>query len=107
MSGTRRRNRVVAEITLAHIRQLAIKFGCPAGEDHVLAFLNEDGHAYAMWMRMMEADEEFIKSNLPRVLSKADPKQLKESAVRADNCYFPTYRPIADGISDLNKNIRI
>src|ERR1700758_1260786 len=55
MDGTRRRGKVVAEITLAHIRQLAFMFGWPVGEDHVLALLNLGGHAYGMWMRMMQA----------------------------------------------------
>jgi hypothetical protein len=100
----RRRDRVVAEITVAHIRQLAMRFGCPASEDHVLTFLNEDGHAYAQWMRMKQAGEEFIKSNLPRVLSKADSTKLTESAAPGRSYYFPT---TANGISDLKNNLRI
>lgn len=35
----------MAEITQAYIRQLATKFGCSMSEDHVLALLNQDGHA--------------------------------------------------------------
>jgi hypothetical protein len=96
----------VAEITVAHIRQLAIKFGFPASEDDVLTFLNEDGHAYAMWMQMMQAGEEFIKNNLPGVSSKAGPAQAKGSAVGAYSSYFPIYRTATDGMSDLNKNLR-
>lgn len=107
MAGTHRRNRVVAEITLAHIRQLAATFGCPADEAHVLSFLNEDGYAYGMWMCMMQAGENFIKSNFPTVLSKSDSTRIKESTARADIRYFPTYPTMADGMSDLSKNLRI
>ena len=69
MDGIHKRHKVVAEITLAHIRQLAFMFGYPISEDYVLAFLNEGGHAYARWIRMMQAGENFIKSNLPGAIS--------------------------------------
>jgi hypothetical protein len=107
MAGTHRRNRVVAEITLAHIRQLAATFGYPAGETHVLSFLNEGGHAYGMWMCMMQAGENFIKSNFPRGLSKSDSTQIRELTARADICFFPTYPTTADGMSDPSKTLRI
>jgi len=107
MSGTRRRNRVVAEITLAHIRQLATVFGCAATEEEVLTFLNENGHAYEMWICMMQAAEDFIKSNLRKVPRKPDVRQLKQKSLVADTCYLPTYATTADGMSDLNKNLRI
>lgn len=106
MAG-RRRTKVVAEITLSHISQLATDLGCPVTEDDLLTFLNEDGHAYAMWMCMMQAGEEFIKSNLSAVLSKGAPPQLAESAVRACGSYFSTHRTSTGGISDLNKTLRI
>lgn len=73
MDGTRRRGKVVVEITLAHIRQLAFMFGWPVGEDHVLALLNQGGRAYGIWMRMMQAGEDFIKSNLPKKCSRKGP----------------------------------
>jgi hypothetical protein len=107
MSGTRRRTRVLAEITVAHIKQLAIKLGFPASEDDVLTFLNEDGHAYAMWMHMMQAGEEFIKSELPGVFSKADPTQSMGSTVAAYSSCFPACRTATDGMSDLSRNLRI
>jgi len=107
MSGTRRRNRVVAEITLAHIRQLGTVFGCAATEEEVLTFLNENGHAYRMWMCMMQAAESFIKSNLRTGLRKSGVSQLKHKSAVAETCYFPTYATTADGMSDLNKNLRI
>lgn len=107
MAGTRRRNRVVAEITVAHIRQLATRFGCPASEDQVFSFLNEDGHAYALWMRMMQAGEEFIKSNLPRVFSKVNATELPEPAAGARSYHLPGFPTAANKISDLNNNLRI
>ena len=85
----------MAEITLAHIRQLAFMFGWPVGEDHVLALLNLGGHAYGMWMRMMQAGEDFIKSKLPKVLSKRAATRSNERAIRADNCYSPIYQTSA------------
>ena len=90
----------MTEITLAHIRQLAIKFGCPVREDHGLAFLNQDGHAYGM----MQAGEDFIMSNLPKVLSKGAATRSNEPAIRAD---FPIYPTSADAKSDLNNTLRI
>ena len=97
----------MAEITVAHIGQLATRFGCPASEDQVLSFLNEDGHAYALWMRMMQAGEEFIKSNLPRVFSKANATKLPESAAEVRSYHFPRFPTAANETSDLNNNLRI
>ncbi|HVO60083.1 MAG TPA: hypothetical protein VMT53_04070 [Terriglobales bacterium] len=97
----------MAEVTLAHIRQLAVVFGCAVSEEEVLRFLNENGHAYALWMSMMQAAEDFIKSNLPTGRTKADTRQAKHSAFTADTCHFPTYQTNADGMSDLNNNLRI
>jgi hypothetical protein len=97
----------VAEVTLAHIRQLAVLFGCEVSEEEVLTFLNQNGHAYGMWMRMMQAAEGFIKSNLPTGVPKADARQLKHSAVAADSCYFRTFPTSADGMSSLNNKLRI
>ena len=97
----------MAEVTLAHIRQLAVLFGCEVSEEEVLTFLNQNGHAYGMWMRMMQAAEDFIKSNLPTGAPKAAGRQLKHSAVAADSSYFRTYPTSADGTSSLNNNLRI
>lgn len=58
------RERVIAEITVAHL----MEFAREAGEEISLAqaenFLNENGHAYEMWKQMMRAGEEFIKNNM-------------------------------------------
>jgi hypothetical protein len=106
MAGTRKRNKVVAEITQAYIRQLALKFGCPISEDHVLAFLNQDGHAYAMWMRMMEAAEDFIMSNLPKLPSESGTTPSNGPGFQSDNRYFPVYATSANAKSDLNRALR-
>ena len=105
MSATRIRNRVVAEITLAHIRQLAPVFGCAASEQEVLMFLNENGHAYDLWMCMMQAAERFIETNLRTGLTTARFGQLKQKPPQG--CYLPPYSSITEGMSDLNKNLSI
>ena len=97
----------MAEITEAYIRQLATKFGCSISEDHVLAFLNQDGHAYAMWIHMMKAGEDFIMCHLPNLLSQRGVTRSGEPAVKPDNCYFPVYPTSADAKSDLNNTLRI
>jgi hypothetical protein len=66
MAGKSIRYRVTAEITLAHILELAAQDGFPVTRDAAFAFLNENGHAYEMWIDMMQAGEEFIKRNLMR-----------------------------------------
>ena len=92
MDGIRSRNKVVAQVTLAHIRQLAFMFGYPISEDYVLAFLNVD-HVYGMWMRMVQAGEDFIKSNLPKVLSKRAARASNRPTRTADNFYLPIFEP--------------
>lgn len=106
MAGIRR-TRVVAEITPAYIRQLAIKSGCPVSEDHVLTFINQNGHAYEMWMRMMQAGEDFIMSNLPKVLSKGGPTRSNEASLKSETLYFPTYPTNPDARADVKNTLRI
>ena len=62
------RERVIAEITVAHLVEFAREAGGEISATQAEAFLNENGHAYEMWMQMMRAGEEFIKSHLtPRM----------------------------------------
>jgi len=56
----------MAEISVIQVIQLAAEHGCPVTRDHAVAFLNENGHAYKMWMHLMQAGEDFMKRNLPR-----------------------------------------
>jgi len=64
MTEKKKRDRVVAEITLAHLVHLAREAGHAISDEQALTFLNCDGRAYAMWKEMMQAGEEYIKSKL-------------------------------------------
>ena len=58
------REKVTAEITLAHVLQFAREAGTSMSAAELAAFLNERGRAQAVWTHMMQAGEEYIKSNL-------------------------------------------
>ena len=58
------RERVTAEITVAHLVEFAREAGDEISLQQAANFLNQNGHAYEMWMHMMRAGEEFIKANL-------------------------------------------
>ncbi len=58
------REKVTAEITLAHVLQFARELGRHMSSAEVANFLNQDGHAQKMWMHMMQAGEDYVKSNL-------------------------------------------
>ena len=70
----------MAEITVIHVIQLAAEHGCPVTRDHALAFLNEDGRAYEMWMHMMRAGEDFIKRNLQQTKGQAVTPGVSETS---------------------------
>jgi hypothetical protein len=75
MTEKKKRERVVAEITLAHLTQVAQELGRTLNHEEALAFLNQDGRAYAMWKHMMLAGEEYIKTSLtsPRLAAVGRP----------------------------------
>ena len=58
------REKVTAEVTVAHLQQFAKELGITLSADHAAAFLNEKGRAQAVWTYMMQAGEEFLKANL-------------------------------------------
>jgi len=58
------REKVTAEITLAHLQQFAREAGTNMNAAEVAAFLNEKGRAQAVWTHMMQAGEDYIKSSL-------------------------------------------
>jgi hypothetical protein len=58
------RQKVVAEMTAAHLQQFAREMGRPLSAPDALVFLNERGRAYEMWKEMMRAGEEYIKASL-------------------------------------------
>jgi hypothetical protein len=58
------REKVTAEITLAHLQHFADESGKPMSADEIAAFINQDGRAHDMWLHMMQAGEDYIKSIL-------------------------------------------
>ncbi len=64
MTQKRKREKVVAEITTAHLMQLMQEQGRSLDHQQALNFLNEEGRAYLMWKQMMYAGENYIKSVL-------------------------------------------
>ena len=59
------REKVTAEITMAHLRQFIQETGTHMTEAEVAQFLNENGRAQNVWTHMMQAAEDYIKSSLP------------------------------------------
>jgi hypothetical protein len=58
------REKVTAEITVAHMLQFARELGTTMNTAEAAEFLNQPGRAQAVWIHMMQAGEEFLKSNL-------------------------------------------
>ena len=75
MTQKKKRERVVAEITLSHLTQIARELGRTLNEEEALAFLNQGGRAYDMWKHMMLAGEEYVKMSLnsPRLAAVGRP----------------------------------
>ncbi|HZP61889.1 MAG TPA: hypothetical protein VFB28_00630 [Terriglobales bacterium] len=66
MTEKKKRQRVTAEITAAHLTELASKLKCPLTHEQAIALLNNEGHAYEMWKWMMKAGEEYIRFALQK-----------------------------------------
>jgi hypothetical protein len=64
MTSKKQREKVVAEITVAHLTQFANESGRPLTAEEAVAFLNQQGRAYEMWKQMMHAAEDYIKKTL-------------------------------------------
>jgi hypothetical protein len=58
------REKVTAEITVAHVLQFAKELGTKMDAAEAATFLNEHGRAQVVWTHMMQAGEEFLKSHL-------------------------------------------
>jgi hypothetical protein len=58
------REKVTAEITVTHLQQFAQEMGTNLSATEVAQFLNQNGLAQNVWMHMMQAGEQYIKSNL-------------------------------------------
>ena len=70
MTDKKKREKVVAEITVAHLTQFATEAGRPLSAEEAIAFLNQHGRAYEMWKQMMHAAEDYIKATLQSRSSK-------------------------------------
>ena len=84
MSDHKKREKVVAEISLAHLMQCAAAIGRAVSQEEALVFLNEEGRAYEMWKRMMAAGEDYIRLALrshPRLLLTHTSAQRNRPAV--------------------------
>lgn len=64
MQDKKKREKVVAEITIAHLLQFAAEAGRTLSQDEAIGFLNQQGRAYEMWKHMMLAGEEYVKTAL-------------------------------------------
>jgi hypothetical protein len=60
------REKVTAEITVTHVQEFAQELGAKLDAAEVAQFLNHNGLAQNVWIQMMEAGEQFIKSSLQR-----------------------------------------
>ena len=58
------REKVTAEITLAHLQQFAAESGSNMSAAEVAAFLNQQGRAHHLWLHMMQAGEDYMKAVL-------------------------------------------
>ncbi len=81
MTEKKKREKVVAEITAAHLAHFATDVGAPMTQEEAVAFLNRDGRAYAMWKHMMQAGEDYIRTMLKR--DAAVPSRLQVARNRA------------------------
>jgi len=66
MTEKKKRQKVTAEITAAHLTEFASDLKHPMTHEQAVAFLNNEGHAYEMWKWMMQAGEEYIKFALQK-----------------------------------------
>ena len=64
MPDRKRREKVVAEISVAHLIQFAAEAGRTLSLEEAIRFLNQHGRAYEIWKRMMLAGEEYAKAAL-------------------------------------------
>jgi hypothetical protein len=58
------REKVTAELTVTHLQQFAQEVGTDLSAAEVAQFLNQNGLAQNVWMHMMQAGEQYIKSSL-------------------------------------------
>jgi hypothetical protein len=83
MTEKKKRQKVVAEITTTHLVQLAADMRRGLNDEQAAAFLNNQGHAYEMWKRMMLAGEEYLRCTLEKQANFA-----VHSAARAEQSHM-------------------
>jgi hypothetical protein len=59
------------------LSHLAAELGVPVTREQAISFLNQEGHAYAMWKQMMEAGERYIKSSLRSAIASRQPRPAR------------------------------
>jgi hypothetical protein len=82
MTEKKKREKVSAEITAAHLIQFAREVGTRMTQEDAIAFLNRNGRAYDMWKHMMQAGEDYIKKTLQREAPSGLRTQSAESTRR-------------------------
>lgn len=75
------REKVTAEITMAHMLQFAQELGTRMTAEEAAAFLNQSGRAQSLWIHMMQAGEEYLKASLETNATQA--KRASVTAVHA------------------------
>jgi len=83
MTTKKKRDKVVAEITLAHLAEFAQEMGRSLNQAEGIALLNEEGRAYEMWKRMMLAGEEYIKTALRDQFRRPGSRSISEDQIVA------------------------
>jgi hypothetical protein len=66
MTEKKKREKVVAEISVSHLMEFANEIGRSMTQEEAIGFLNKEGRAYEMWKQMMHAGEEYLKAALDR-----------------------------------------
>ena len=66
MNDKKLKERVVAEISVPYLVQVAAECGISLTREQAVDFLNRDGRAYDIWKHMMGAGEECIRQGLRR-----------------------------------------
>jgi hypothetical protein len=82
MTEKKKREKVSAEITAAHLIQFAREVGTRMTQEDAIAFLNRNGRAYDMWKHMMQAGEDYIKKTLQHEAPVRFRTQTNDTAAR-------------------------
>jgi hypothetical protein len=74
------REKVTAEITVTHVQEFAQELGAKLEAAEVAQFLNHNGLAQNVWIHMMEAGEQYIKSSLQNQVKPATVTQSRRAS---------------------------